>query len=488
MEQFAYSFAITLMHSIWQMALLLLVYYAIVSLFRSWPALAKRNLLLMALMAQFITSLVSFYFIYSSPFLDYREDIQALLQTFGSSQTWLLQYAPLIFSAWTIGVIYKITLAAWNWKRFNSFYKSSLIKPSVDLRLFAEAKAIHFGIKRKVKIWCSAHITSPVTFGFFKPVILLPVAMVNQLNLQQTESLIVHELTHIRNNDYLFNWFLLASEAMFFFNPFVKIVSQKIKRERERCCDVQVLQFNYPAISYAEALLFIASQQRMKGSGMSMAAVNKKVELLDRIRFFSDARNITSKQTKYFSFVALGIWSFIILNIFFAGIFVTVVKPVAGNTANALFAAGPVNEWNKAFTADGLDPAVVPTYETIYDQNDDLVSENTSEEESALPTSDNDNVEVELPTASEEQPVMETALTLTPVSFTNAQPEIIKEVVINEESSTGVTITQAYRITSTNGEIKMEPLWMISDIKISDSVRQKLKTDSTVFTIIPTVQ
>ena len=54
-------------------------------------------------------------------------------------------------------------------------------KPPVDIRLFTKAKAIELGIKRQVNIWLSEHIQSPMTFGYFKPVILLPVALLNHI-------------------------------------------------------------------------------------------------------------------------------------------------------------------------------------------------------------------------------------------------------------------------------------------------------------------
>ncbi len=494
MEQFAYSFAITMMHSIWQMALLLLFYYAVTAVFPKWPPIAKRNLLLFVLSAQVISSLVSFYLIYSKPFLDYRENIQSLLQSLSASQSWLQQYAPALFSLYAFGLLYKLTYAWFNWKKFNRFYKSSLVKPSVDIRLFAEAKAHHFGIKRKVQVWCSEHIQSPVTFGFFKPVILLPVALISQLNMQQTESLIVHELTHIRNNDYLFNWLLLVTDAIFFFNPFVKIAVQKIKTEREKSCDVQVLQFNYPAITYAEALLFIAQQQQTKAA-VVVAAVNKKTELLDRIRYFSDDKNISEQQTRHFSFATLFIWSFIVLNIFFAGVFVTASKPGQNNQVNNLFAATPLNEWNKSFSTDAA-PVV------LKDEPVAIASAPSAEESRIIATSTPFVAKStgKIALAGEEIHTPETypAYTATypaeaPIKFTSvalsdSRPQTVKDVIINEEAS-GVKITQAYRVTTTvNGEVKMEPLWMISEVKPSDSLKLAIEKDSSVIKVIPTVQ
>lgn len=491
MEQFAYSFAITMMHSIWQMALLLLFYYAVTTVFPKWPPIAKRNILLFVLSAQVISSLTSFYLIYSKPFLDYRENIQTLLQSLSTSQSWLQQYAPALFSLYAFGLLYKLSYAWFNWKRFNRFYKSSLVKPSVDIRLFAEAKAHHFGIKRKVQVWCSAHIQSPVTFGFFKPVILLPVALVNQLNMQQTESLIVHELTHIRNNDYLFNWLLLVMDAIFFFNPFVKIAVQKIKKEREKSCDVQVLQFNYPAITYAEALLFVARQQQTKAA-VVVAAVNKKTELLDRIRYFSDDKNISEQQTRHFSFAALFIWSFIVLNIFFAGVFVTASKPGQSTQPGNLFAATPLNEWNKSFSTDAVLPVVVKDEPVAIASAAPLMPEEKRTNAPSVPAAvAAKNIDKAVYSGEEiHTPELYPAgapIKFTSVALSETKPQIVKDVIINEETA-GVKITQAYRVTTVNGEVKMEPLWMISEVKPSDSLKLAIQKDSTVIKVIPTVQ
>lgn len=489
MEQFAYSFAITMMHSIWQMALLLLFYYTAVAMFRNWPPLAKRNLLLFILSAQVLSSVTSFYLVYSKPFSDYREDIQTLLQSFSTSQNWLQQYAPVLFALYAFGLLYKLSYTWFNWKKFGRMYTKGLIKPSVDIRLFAEAKAFHFGISKKVQVWCSNNIQSPVTFGYFKPVILLPVALVNQLNMQQTEALIVHELTHIKNNDYLFNWLILITEAIFFFNPFVKITTQKIKIEREKSCDIQVLQFNYPAISYAETLLYIAQQQQLKAAVVPVAAVNKKTELLDRIRYFSDDKNISRQQAKHFSLAALFIWSFILLNIFFAGLFISKPAQQQSTGLASSFATMPVNEWNPSFYTEGIEEE--PTIEATQIASAEPKASKTAHETARII---NDNEVAVAPEAASiktldilrsEAPV---SLMLTPVSLTEAQPAIVKDVIINEENSSGVTITKAYRVTSVNGELKTEPLWMISEQKPSDSLKQKIKLDSTIYRIIPTVQ
>ena len=183
MEQFAYSFAITLMHSVWQMALLLILYGIVIAFIKSLPPLARRNLLFLLLGAQLICSVVSFYIVYTEPFYDFRENIQQLLSSFTTSQTWLHSYAETIFWLYALMVLFKLGNSLFHWMDFSQRYKSGLTKPSIDLRLFTQTKAYHFGICRKVTIWYSKTIHSPMTFGFWKPVILLPMALVNQLTV-----------------------------------------------------------------------------------------------------------------------------------------------------------------------------------------------------------------------------------------------------------------------------------------------------------------
>ena len=65
-------------------------------------------------------------------------------------------------------------------------------------------------------------MSSPVTIGFLKPIILLPVAALNSLTPQQVEAVLLHELSHIRRYDYLINLVITLVHTLFYFNPFIK--------------------------------------------------------------------------------------------------------------------------------------------------------------------------------------------------------------------------------------------------------------------------
>jgi beta-lactamase regulating signal transducer with metallopeptidase domain len=97
--------------------------------------------------------------------------------------------------------------------------------------------AAKLGIKKKIAFVESAIIKIPVVIGHVKPVIFLPVGVLNNLSVEEVEAVLLHELAHIKRNDYLVNLGQLLAEAIFFFNPAILWISSLLREERENCCD-----------------------------------------------------------------------------------------------------------------------------------------------------------------------------------------------------------------------------------------------------------
>lgn len=158
-----------------------------------------------------------------------------------------------------------------------------LQKIDVQWKLFIKETAAHLGIKKEIKIYISNLITSPLTIGFLKPVILVPLASINLLSTQQMEAVLLHELAHIKRLDYLLNLLLSFIEVILFFNPFTNLISIQIQNERENACDDWVLQFKYNSTLYAEALLKLAVLHN-NISSLSLYAIHKKNNVVSRVR------------------------------------------------------------------------------------------------------------------------------------------------------------------------------------------------------------
>ena len=181
----------------------------------------------------------------------------------------IIYLAMLLFKIVNLFFVYRVT---------QGLRQHDLQKISPMSRMFVEDISALFSLRRKVKIFLSSKIRCPLTIGFLKPVILIPVAAVNYLSTEQMEAVILHELAHIKRADY--GLFLLQAviEKIFFFNIFSRMLGTLIEHERENACDDWVLQFKYNSIHYAEALLKLAKLQ--SSSSLAMAAAGKKNELL----------------------------------------------------------------------------------------------------------------------------------------------------------------------------------------------------------------
>jgi WD40 repeat protein/beta-lactamase regulating signal transducer with metallopeptidase domain len=105
--------------------------------------------------------------------------------------------------------------------------------------------------------WCS-RISVPVVVGILRPMILLPAALATGFDPSQLEALLTHELAHIRRFDPLVNLLQRLIEVVLFFHPAVWYVSCRVSAERENACDDLVVAAGWPAVSYAQALLQMA--------------------------------------------------------------------------------------------------------------------------------------------------------------------------------------------------------------------------------------
>jgi len=129
------------------------------------------------------------------------------------------------------------------------------IKP-VGQELYKRCVALQrrMGLDRVIQ-YCECHrLDAPAVLGWFRPVVLLPVRALTGLTEEQIEAVIAHELAHIRRLDCFVNLFQIAAETLLFYHPAVWWVSQRIRAERENCCDDEAISVCGDAVNYARAL------------------------------------------------------------------------------------------------------------------------------------------------------------------------------------------------------------------------------------------
>ena len=249
-SHFLQSLGWATLNSFWQMALLWCLFLGASHLFKL-SAHRKYQFSVFAITTGFAWFVFTFIYYNSNPV----SGIAFFDKTIRESSNYLnilLIASSLAYLSLLIFPSYKLYQ---NWKFVQRIQKHGLTKADFNYRLFVQKISSHLGITKKVSVFASRLVRSPLTVGYFKPIILLPVAALNNLTTQQVEAILLHELSHIRRYDYLVNFMISIINTILYFNPFVKMFMRTMEEERENCCDQLVLQYGYDKVSYATALL-----------------------------------------------------------------------------------------------------------------------------------------------------------------------------------------------------------------------------------------
>jgi len=314
-------------NSFWQIGGLWILYQFVTNIDKKLPALVKHHFSVILLITSFV------WFIFTI-----LENYRLLSNAAASSQTFAvelltLKLQPLSNILPFLSTIYLVALGLHSLRFFRSLSANrflqteGLTKAPIDFRLFTAKTALHLGIKKKVGVWLSENVDVPSVTGFIKPMILLPAAILNQLSIQQTEAILLHELAHIKRNDYLVNFLQSIIELVLFFNPFAILLSRAAKKERENCCDDWVMNFQYNSYEYANALLVLEEQRHFLQSRFALAATCGHKDLLQRVKRLFD----TDPQTNFNSSQKL---KFVVLCVLLLPGIITILPYVANKPAH----------------------------------------------------------------------------------------------------------------------------------------------------------
>jgi beta-lactamase regulating signal transducer with metallopeptidase domain len=173
-------------------------------------------------------------------------------------QRWVAAAAPLAAPLYLCGVVLMMLRVALGLRGGRRLRCSAAPLKEAGLLAFVAETSRRLRLRAvPVVAWCR-QVRVPVVVGIWKPIILLPAALATRLTPGQVETLLTHELAHIRRYDTLVNLLQRLVESLLFFHPAVWFVSRRISEEREKCCDDLVLRVGHPSVEYAEALLRMA--------------------------------------------------------------------------------------------------------------------------------------------------------------------------------------------------------------------------------------
>lgn len=187
---------------------------------------------------------------------------------------------PWLVLAWSLGVLL-LSLRAWRqWRGLKTLVQMAALLPEWQSHVALMAE--RFGLRRRITVLCSKVIATPAVVGWVRPVILLPMAVVCNFPAAQVELILAHELAHLRRWDPFANLFQVVLETLCFYHPVVHWVSRDVRNEREICCDELALSVSGGSRHAFVTALAELGELRRQHASLLLAASGGV--LLDRVQ------------------------------------------------------------------------------------------------------------------------------------------------------------------------------------------------------------
>lgn len=327
----AHSLTLTLLHFLWQGVLIGLLYWLLTIAFSEESAQTGYAAALVALSTMAVCPVITFCVVYESdpisvgavtriddpslpayemkPAIDDSADpvsgaashasrvVIARESDFMASSTSARSLAaaihasqPYLLLMWLAGVIFSLARLASGLIHVIWLRAGRLGVPAA-LASRSNAIAQRLGLQT-VRLYASNRVRMAAVVGFIKPAVLLPASWLTELPPSVLESVIAHELAHIRRCDVWVNLFQRLMESAFFYHPIVWWISNQLRFERELCCDALAVEATGDRGNYVMALEQVGRLE-VHGTFSLTPAISgdRGMKLLSRIQYILGIRN-----------------------------------------------------------------------------------------------------------------------------------------------------------------------------------------------------
>lgn len=135
-------------------------------------------------------------------------------------------------------------------------------------------------LQRKVTVYENGFVSSPFTYGTFRPsIVLTSLADKNELHL-----IIRHELQHIKSCDFLFRQLAFFALVLHCYNPFVYVFFHELMEIQELACDENVMKY------------ISKEDQRRYGYLLIMTTIREKSEVKSNFTLMFSRKQIFFKK------------------------------------------------------------------------------------------------------------------------------------------------------------------------------------------------
>ena len=160
-----------------------------------------------------------------------------------------------LVAVWLSGFLTALTVSFLRWRRISQIVRRAM--PIHEGREFEALRGVERAHKivRPIGLLLSDDSTEPGIVGIVRPVLVWPAGISRHLDDAHLDTIIAHELAHVRRRDNLAAAIHMVVETVFWFHPLVWWLGSRMIEERERACDEEVLQVCSRPHVYAESIL-----------------------------------------------------------------------------------------------------------------------------------------------------------------------------------------------------------------------------------------
>jgi BlaR1 peptidase M56 len=160
-----------------------------------------------------------------------------------------------------------------------------MARRSVPVSVTGELKPLLVHNGHPVALCASDEVARPSVLGFFRPRILVPPALLEQLSEAELKQVVLHEMEHLHRGDDWTNLLQKLAMVLFPLNPALAWVERRLCAERELACDDRVLNAGSGRKAYALCLTHLAEFALVqRGFSLVLGAWERRPELVRRVQ------------------------------------------------------------------------------------------------------------------------------------------------------------------------------------------------------------
>jgi beta-lactamase regulating signal transducer with metallopeptidase domain len=165
---------------------------------------------------------------------------------------------PVVLTIWSIGAAWRAVVLVRGFWLVHHLRRS--LRPASDPRWFplAETASRAVGLRRPARIAVSDWLSSPVSLGIFRPVIVVPASLEGTLNEPEIEGILLHEAAHVARGDHLAGLLERLARIAFWWNPLVRALCAALDDAQEELCDNHVVRAQGSGVPFAHCLVKVA--------------------------------------------------------------------------------------------------------------------------------------------------------------------------------------------------------------------------------------